>query len=286
MAESIPCEYCENDIPLLSNICPHCGRPGLFPNVRSAENDRERAALETRYQAAKSLLSGSGATHSLDDFETAVSGSKAVIARSVIELQRLAESDNEIYATYYQLTEAEIRLPRGDKWDFLRSVTDVALFSDQHKKHIRFAALSLDGNGLFNYGECSIVMRENMIAHRASVFEENSALFMEHHKILMSEADNLPKGYRATWRDRAKLCVAKLYKRIDATTQPDEYSALLLRQGATSEGDEFVEVHIYGPITARTIEQVIISPRIKRRPRDTIIKSVKEKLEKVGANVS
>lgn len=282
MSKSLPCEYCKNDIPLLVNTCPHCARPGLFPNVRSAEEVAERAALERRYKLVKSP---SASRSALDSFEAAVSNSRAVIARSVNELQRLATSNNEIYATYYQLTEAEVRLPRGDKWDFLRSVTDTVLFSDHHKKHIRFAALSLDGNGLSNYGDCSIILRENMIAHRASVFEENSVMFMKHKKIPMSKADRLPKGYRATWGDRAKLCVAKLHKRIDATTLPDEYSALLLRQGANPEEDEFVEVHIYGPMTALTIEQVIISPKIKRKSR-AILKALKEGLVKAGVIVS
>src|SRR5215212_10954932 len=107
MSKSLPCEYCKNDISILADKCPHCGRPGLFPNVRSAEDPQERAALEGRCQSAKSVLSARGVTSSLEDFETAVANSKAVITRSANELQRLATSDNEIYATYYQLTEAE-----------------------------------------------------------------------------------------------------------------------------------------------------------------------------------
>ena len=102
----------------------------------------------------------------------------------------------------------------------------------------------------------------------------------------MSEADKLPLGYRAAWAERGKLCVAKLHKSIDAATSPDEYSALLLKQGATSEDDQFVEAHIYGPITVRTIEQVAFYPRPKRRPSATILKALKEKLSQAGVPIS
>ncbi len=102
----------------------------------------------------------------------------------------------------------------------------------------------MDGVGLDNYGECSLTARDDMIAHRATVFEENSVRFMERHKVAFAKAHNLPKGFRATWADRAELCVAKLAAAIDATTRPDDYSNLLLKPGRISDDDHFVEVHI------------------------------------------
>src|SRR2546425_1060323 len=149
----------------------------------------------------------------------------------------------------------------------------------------RCGALSLDGHGLPNYGECSIVLREEMIADRTSVFEENSALFVERHNIKISRKPNLPKGYRATWAERAKLGVAKLYGRIDSTTTPDKYSRILLRAGATSESDDFIEVHIFGPMTVLTMEQVIvIAPQASRRA--TITRAIKSKLAKHNVQVN
>jgi hypothetical protein len=285
MSKLPPCEFCANDLPPSASQCPHCGRPGLYPNVRAAETPAERAALDRRYQAAVRDSAARGATSNLNDFETAITDSKAVISRPHTELQRLATNDNELYTTYYKLTEAEVRLPEGSKWDVLRAVTDSALFPG-YKEQIRFAALTLDGQGLFNYGNCSIVLRTDYIAHRASVFEENSVLFMKHHNIPMSEADNLPRGHRATWDERGKLCVAKLHKSIDATMRTDEYSTLLLEQGATSEDDQFVEVHVYGPMTVRTVEQVTLDPRPKRHPSGIILKALKEKLSQAGVPIS
>ncbi len=284
MPLSIPCPECKNEIPQPAERCPHCGRPGFFWNVIAAGEAAERVALDRRYQAAKADAVSRNAARNLQDFEDAVAGSKAVIARSEIEVNRLASSSRQLYATYYELTEAGISLPAGDEWNILRELADTVLFW-KSKKHIRFGALSLDGVGLPNYGQCSLVLREEMISHRSSVFEENSAVFMERHKIKISRELKVPKGYKAAWVDRGKLCVAKLAGKIDSHTGPDKYSALLLRQCATSKDDEFVEVHIFGAMTVLTMEQVIVTAP-KRNQKATILKAIKFKLAKHGVRAS
>lgn len=276
------CNFCNNPLPRSASVCPHCGRPGLYPNVADAEDHDERAALDRRYQAALTESAARGADQLLKDFEAAAAGSKAVLARSPSDLLRLANSDHDLFATYYQLRRAGLRLPQGDEWDYRRRSADLALFPD-FEEHVTFAALSLDGAGLSNYGSCSIVLRNDMIAHRASVFEENSVTFTERHRVALKKG-KVPPGYRAPWADRGQLCAAKLHKDIDAATRPDEYSRLLMRQGATSEDDQFVEAHIFGPWTARTIEQVSVSKRRKKAD-NVSIKWLEKELKKFGVAV-
>jgi hypothetical protein len=163
-------------------------------------------------------------------------------------------------------------------------VTDEALFPN-YKEEIRFAALSLNGMGLSNYGDCFVVLRTEMIAHRASVFEENSVLFMKHHDIKVSKAHELPPGYRATWGERAKLCVAKLADRIDAATPRGAYSRILLRPGSASEGDDFVEVHVWGPMTIRTVERVIFNKPTSRAAREITSRANKQRMTKFGVTL-
>ena len=225
-----PCPDCQYDVPLDWTTCPHCGRPARFPNVLRAELPEERQALKSRYEQARQEAANRGALSTLQLFETAAKKSDAVIARPIEEVMRLATSDKQLYATYYQLTQT--RIPPGDNWDILRSLTDTALFGDRVKEHIRFAALSLDGEGLTNYGNCSIVLREDMIAHRASVFHENSVLFMKHQNVKISEASKLPAGFRAAWSNRHELCVAKVAARLNARTPSDQFPRHLLRQFA------------------------------------------------------
>jgi len=281
MPFSIPCPDCKNDIPQPANACPHCGRPGIFWNVTQADDASERTALQSRYDTAKADALLRGADVNVLDFENATRASMAVIARSDTDLLRLANSTRQLYATYYQQIEAGLRLPDGDEWDGAREITDSLLFP-KYKEKIRFAALSLDGLGLSNYGSCSLVLRDDMIGHRASVFDENSVLFMERHRVKVSRKPKIPKGYRATWSEREKLCTAKLAERIDAGTSPKQYSSILLKQGASPE---FVEVHIFGPITVLTMERVIVTAP-KAGPRATIGRALRSKLKKHGVLVS
>ncbi len=283
MPEKPHCAECHNEISRSASICPHCGRPGLYPNVRAAEDPEEIAALEDRYRAAIVEASGRGAGDGLREFEAVVGESKAVLARSANELQRLATSDKQIYATYYALLHAGVLAYEDDRWSLLRALADTAMFPG-YKENIRFAALTLTEEGLANYGKCFIILRTEMIAHRASAFEENSTLFMEHHDIRLSRADDLPRGYRATWPERSKLAVAKLSRRVDAGTGADEYSSLLLRSGATTGDDEFIEVHVWGPMTARTFEQVTVKTPTKRAER-AILSALHEKLGKVSVKL-
>lgn len=284
MPTTRPCPDCGNDFVASADKCPHCGRPGHYPNVYAAEAADETAALQRRYQAAKDDAAARSATSAVESFEAAVGAARVVIARPEGELQRLITSDQQLYATYYQLLNSGVVHPTGDEWDLLRRLADEVLFTG-YKEHVRFGALSLNGVGVLNYGDCFIVLRTDMIAHRSSVFEENSALFMEHHGVMASRAHKLPSGYRATWEQRARLCVAKLAAKIDAATRAGTYSSLLLRQGATSEEDDFVEVHIYGQMTIRTVEEVAFNPRLKRRPRQIVSKANKARLAKFGVRV-
>jgi hypothetical protein len=277
-----PCSYCSHPIPPPAERCPHCGQPGLFPNVRAAERQVEVAALNERYESAKADALARGIDGTLQDFERAVMTAAASISRSVSELQRLASDDNELYASYYQLTEAGIKLPKGEKWDALREVADSALFTG-YRRHIKFATLTLDDGGLSNYGECSLFLRDSMIAHRASAFEENSVLFMIHKRIPMADASNLPLGFRSSWAHRGKLCVAKLAHRLDPSTTPVDYPQVLMKQGATSDHDKFVEIHIWGPLTIRSIERVTLFR--KQSDSSALTNANKEKLEKAGIEV-
>ncbi len=280
MQTSIPCAKCKNEIPQPAPCCPHCGQRAIFWNVIDADKADERAALQARYDAAKTDALARAAGAAVKNFETAIAGSKAVLARSMDDVQQLANSTRQLYATYYQLIEAGLRLPDNDEWNRARELTDTVLFP-HYKDQIRFAALSLDGAGLSTFGDCSIELREEMIAHRASVFDENSVLFMEHHGIKVSRKPKVPKGFRATWGERDKLCVAKLAPRIDSTTTPNQYSKLLLAQGASPETHEFVEVHIFGPMTVLTMAKVKIT-RAKAGPR---AKSLVFKLKNHGVAV-
>ena len=237
----------------------------------------ERTALERRYKAALQQAESRGTRPAVEAFEAATRGTKAVMARPLRELDRLASSDKELFPTYYSLIQGEVRLPHGNEWDLLRALADTALFPGDKKENVRFAALSLDGSSLPHYGECSFVFKESMIAHRTSVYEENSAVFLKKH------AYTPPPGYRATWEERVKLAVAKLGGGIDAITSPSQLADALLGPGATPEEDRFIEVHIWGPMSIRTVERVSVTAPIKG-PR-SVRKAIRDRLKAVGLSL-
>jgi hypothetical protein len=272
------CSYCGHPVPLDWSLCPHCARPSLYPNVRAAEQEDERKALAIRHEQAVRDAEARGCGGVVRDFEVAAGASAAVLTRPLGEVERLASSDRQLYSTYYQLLEAEVKLPDGDEWEPLRHLADEALFRN-FKEKIRFAALALDGVGLPHYGECTLVLREEMIAHRASLLEDNSALLMKR------VAYNLPAGLRATWPDRVFLCVAKLADRFCPETKKAEFASLLMRPRSSPELDEFVEVHIWGPMTRRTFAKVILRRRPGSRPAlRSVVKALRLRLAGAGVD--
>jgi hypothetical protein len=273
------CEYCKNHLPLVLDRCPHCARSAPAPNVRAARVPLERETLDIRYEDAINDATARGCEKIIRKFESSLTESKAIIVLSKNQLMHLV-SESKLYS-YYRL----INSGEGMKGDALRAMTDSVLFSG-YEQHIRFATLSLDGIGLSNYGECSLVLRDDLIAHRTSFFEENSAQFMKHHKIRMTDVNPLPSGYRATWKDRGKLCIAKLAGRISTDTTSDDFPHLLLQNGATADEDDFIEAHIWGSLTILAVERVIFSSRsAKGRSETTLLRALNKKLNSIGIEV-
>ena len=241
---------------------------------------RGKTSAENSSDATMADIQSRGCEDVLRDFEREAANSNAVLAKLGHVAQRLLSADTEIYGTYQKEVRAGLRLPEGSKWDLLRTLAEATLF-EAAAAEIRFAALTLDAKGLFNYGDYVLIFREDMIAHRASVFEENSALFAE-KRPEKGASDEFSPGFRAPWEERAKLCVAKLESRIETRTRREEYAKILLSEGKTSASDEFVEVHICGPVTIRTFERVAVRKRTPRVGNKAARRQFRAKLEKYG----
>jgi hypothetical protein len=254
------CSRCKLEISPNVMQCPHCGWPGLYPNVVQAE--LERTEWQDRHQQALGACAAD-----LDPvarrFENTVGDSHAVMCVKASEAHRIVFADNELKATYYAT--ADTRFPRaqppeGTDWNAIRELVDSALFTDAVKPHIRFAALALTFDGLTAYGPCTLVCETSMIEHRASTFEKNSCqFFIERGGISFATGKvDVPPGYRSTWADRGKLCAAKLAGRFEREMDDDDFAKLLMTPGTTTADDEYVEVHICGPVSLRTLKGVAI----------------------------
>lgn len=274
------CEHCKNALPPSVDRCPHCAWPGNYPNVRAAQKPEEIKALERRYQDARDKAKATGLEADALNFEKLASKSKTVISMSLLDFTPIALRDDEIFPTFHQKVGAGIKFPSGDRFSKLRSAYEASLFLG-YQGQISFGALSLDGMGLKNYGGCYLTAKDDMIAHRTSIFEENNMLFIIRRHILAENIDELPKGFRAIWQDRGKLAVAKLADRLGTCKNLNE---LLLKNGKTTADDEFVEAHIYGSMTAKTFQAVKIVKR-ESKGMNAIIKRLREKFTKLGVTV-
>jgi hypothetical protein len=132
--------------------------------------------------------------------------------------------------------------------------------------------------GSSSYGGYAIVMKDAAISKRASVFEENTLVFARRFKIVAGGP--IPLGYRATWEERNKLALAKLHSQFSHETDPD----ILLKEGGGTDKDDFIEVHIYGPLHRRAIE-VVVGPKPRDGAERAFQRSIDRKLREVGSHL-
>jgi hypothetical protein len=275
------CPHCGTQVPDHSRSCPVCEHDIDFPNVRAAAKAEEIEALDMRYQNAHNATKQRQVDAILDLFENAVRASKAVLCRDWGVANRLLSSDNELFATFAQLVHAGARLPEDNEFDPARPGVDGTMFP-YFSHEIRFAALSLDERGVAGYGGCSIVLKEEIVAHRATVFEENSLVFCQRLQVVAG--GKVPFGYRASWGERHRLAGAKLHQNLRATTQPIEYPTILLGQPGERGSRDFIEVHIYGSLHRRGVERVI-GPEPTEEEDKVIVRALRRKLAEIDVEL-
>jgi hypothetical protein len=254
--------------------CPHCGRPSLFPNVDLADDPAETDKLDTRFKEVERECDSRGCQSLASDFANACENSAAVFHCGILKLFRQTGTGTEVFETYHDLEQLRLQAGAAGKYDWrkLRPQAEIELLgSDRHLNRLHYACLSLNGQGLFSYGECAIQLREAMIAHRASCFEGNTAvLYHAHH--------GFSAFLRSSWQNRHKLCLAVLGSQIKPTTSSGEFAGILVEIGPQPEEDRFIEVHIFGPMTARTFEFITIDSKnhkpAQRHLRNTIVEKL------------
>jgi hypothetical protein len=270
------CPHCSGNVPEHSRLCPNCNCDVGFPNVRAAKRPQELAALELRWKKAHEFAEEKGKEPLLSSFEAAVQTSNAVLCRSLEIANRIVSSDTIFFGTFWLEVEAGIRSPEDNVFDRARRAVD-ATFFPYYEKEIRFAALSLDGRGPEAYGNCSIVLKDDNIAHRASVCDENTLVFCRRRSVVVGNAP--PCGFRATWDDRCRLAGAKLHGSLNDGMTTKDFPAILLRQAKATDDVEFIEVHIYGSLNRHAIKHVWVPKRVLDVPGDATPEDIIRKQE-------
>lgn len=254
----------------------------LFPNVQAANVAKEVQELENRFAKALADAKARGCDSELNAFVTACKGTKAVFNCSLEKLTRAVATGTDTFETYYDLERLRIRSENtGDvDWQRVRPQAEIELLgSERYIDQLFYSLLSIDGDGLASYGECSCVLKDSMISHRSSCFEENTGVFWEKTR------RPFPPGKRSDWSSRHKLCAAKLACRVTSTTRPADFSRMLKNEGKTRLDDDFVEVQVFGPPTARTLETVAIAAK-NIKGKKTYWNALRKKLADSGVATS
>ena len=244
--------------------------------MRLANQAGERSKLDARYQAAQSDAQTRRCSAQLADFEKACAGSSAVFRCELLRLHAEIASGTEIYKPFRDIERLRLRYERSTDrdWPALRIKAERDLLgNDKHLGNVHYASVSINGDGITSYGDVTVTLSERMISHRASCIEGNSAdLFAKH--------GNLAKILRSTWEERAKLCVAKAATNVNTGTNTDDFPGLILKNKKGK--DDFVEVMVFGSMTAATFETVTIDRAVMARSKRDLVywEAVKEKLAK------
>lgn len=272
------CAVCGSSVPFDLDRCSTCGSDVGAPNVRSAEAHAELAALETRYSEVVGRCAARGTGPVLRRFETALERSSAVISCDLSTVRNLIENSKSLYTNYHQTVRAGIRKAATEEFDRHRRAVDALLFG-RYGEELTFAALSLTGRGLCSYGGFFLQLRDIAVAGRATLLEENSFNFVEHHNL--GFGTQVPLGYRSSWNKRARLVVAKLADQLSADTSDDDFANFLLFDSGERKNDQFVEVQIYGNFDLAAVDR-IYSPQPKGGAERTTVAVLKELFENSG----
>jgi hypothetical protein len=237
-----------------------------------AEKAEEVEALDARYLQAMADAEGRGALATVEEFEAEVqTTSQAVVGMDIDTLCKLANSANELYSNYQLMVRAQTRKPSSLSNEQRRMAVDGRLWGT-FGQQIRYAALSLDRRGLSSYGSCFATLRNLHVEHRASLLERNSYDFVE-----AAPSKPLPLGCRSSWKSRHRLAVAKCAERISGSTQKAEFPAILLESGTSRRGDDFIEVHIFGPFDFKAIEAIGASGKFTEKRDQLTLQIIKKR---------
>lgn len=237
------CRLCDAPISDSADRCTGCGAYIEPPNVRRAL--AERQVLEARYMDAVSRAKEAGHSAIVSELQKHAKNSKAVISIDLRSLHHILVSGGLFLQRFLPGLRADEK-----EADRLRLTVGGVLFG-AYGSDIRYAVLSTTGRGLRRYGSAWIVLKDISVEQRATVLERNSVGFLKGHLLTR----DLPKGHISVWSDRDKLAVAKLAPLLHVGDRPKD-GEWLLREDANS--DDFMEVHIYGPIDVHAIESITV----------------------------
>jgi len=267
------CPECASPCPDTARNCPACDFDIGYPNVRMAVN--ELSELKTRFEVVAAFAKTAGLASEFQELVTEIDQhSHVVVAIPTLYAISFLSNRTTLYTTYESMVDSGTRSPAPFVDDSHRCAVGGKFFGS-YAKEIRYGALSLNNHSLHNYGEVFFTIKSKTIEKRTSFLSENTYHFAENNKVNLS--DPFPKGYRSDWNSRSILVASKLGSLLSPGDTSDQFSKLLVKQGADRSTDDCVEAHIHGTFNDYAVESICFSNQIKKRDLCTLEKLARNK---------
>lgn len=164
-------------MPISERVCPACGHPPPFANVDVVKNERDHLEMHL----ARMLTDHVVPPELLDRLREMVLQCHVVMCRHIGDVDFMTRTIHDMLPTHLQLQRAGLRPFRhNDTWEKYRHNAALDLFTG-YGEDVHFAVLSPDDTGIPKYGEFTLVFRDDMIEHRTTFFEENTAKWWHNH---------------------------------------------------------------------------------------------------------
>jgi len=141
-----------------ANICEYCSHSMGFVNVNIYSDAYFRDGLDDRYQSEVVAATTIGELDELTAFEQAINNQGLAIINMDIDLLHILVNDKQDYLPYRTAVEQGKRGKATFLNDKDRCVVETAFYGIDGGK-IVYAALSLDDNGLLNYGKTTVILK-------------------------------------------------------------------------------------------------------------------------------
>jgi hypothetical protein len=282
------CPSCKLSYPKDSPRCLSCGLPPPtkrgFPNVLLTNKRGERKELIRLYDEAIANSESVGTIGKVREFEEVVQTEARLITACMHnKFFPLADRDGAVFPTFQQLFHAELAFAGDDPNNNDRLIAEEATLPGCSKR-IHFAVLAISDVGIRHYGNYFLIWNLEMVSHRTSLFIANCLTWHLENKMRLNMP--APPGNRASWEDRGVLAVVKSAASITTRTRPSAFPRLLLRDRRTKrEYDVFIEGHIWGPLTRRSLAKVVYTAREISTAKQLQAEEIAEELRKIGVDV-
>ncbi len=250
------CSNCGATLSTVLRNCPTCASDAGAPNVRACHTDENINALIARYEDSLARASERGYSNEFNELESLVKAkSGVVVAMNSLMARNLVDDPNFVYLNYEKLVGSKVRKPANSSNDRHRTGVGGILFGS-YADSIIYGVLSLTEEGLPTYGVVYCRLRSVTIDKRTSFLEKNSYSFVEEHDI--KPGGNIPDGYRACWKYRHNLVLAKMANHFSTGQTESDWQAILIQSdGKERMNDNFVEAHIFESFDINAIESMI-----------------------------